>query len=235
MIRNTAHRGALLSVVVSAIIVIVVLLSSCSPQTALPTLAVLPSTTPTINLTTVAARPTFTPSPTITDTPAPSLTPSAATTIDFAALDATSAAISNPLKTELEKLADLQTVRLVSAMMLSDGVSVTIEAQVAPADDNEFTMARVFDIVKRAAPTVSQIRLNTAQTLWLWEDGKWSGTRLATGEIVEATTVSMLSQPPAVFTPGNCATAVAAGLTAEQASQWKHLDRDKDGVACYGD
>ena len=35
--------------------------------------------------------------------------------------------------------------------------------------------------------------------------------------------------------PGNCATAVAMGLNAEQAAEWPHLDRDDDGVACYGD
>ena len=35
--------------------------------------------------------------------------------------------------------------------------------------------------------------------------------------------------------PGNCSTAVAMGLTAQQAAQWPHLDRDSDGVACYGD
>lgn len=35
--------------------------------------------------------------------------------------------------------------------------------------------------------------------------------------------------------PGNCSTAVAMGLTDVQAAQWSHLDRDDDGVACYGD
>jgi hypothetical protein len=35
--------------------------------------------------------------------------------------------------------------------------------------------------------------------------------------------------------PGNCSTAVAMGLSAQQAAQWSHLDRDGDGVACYGD
>ena len=35
--------------------------------------------------------------------------------------------------------------------------------------------------------------------------------------------------------PRNCAEAVAWGLTPQQAAQWPHLDRDKDGVACYGD
>lgn len=35
--------------------------------------------------------------------------------------------------------------------------------------------------------------------------------------------------------PANCAEAVAWELTAVQAAQWSHLDRDGDGVACYGD
>lgn len=35
--------------------------------------------------------------------------------------------------------------------------------------------------------------------------------------------------------PGNCSTAVAMGYSAQQAAQWDHLDRDDDGVACYGD
>jgi hypothetical protein len=35
--------------------------------------------------------------------------------------------------------------------------------------------------------------------------------------------------------PANCAEAVAWGYTAQQAAQWSHLDRDGDGVACYGD
>jgi len=50
------------------------------------------------------------------------------------------------------------------------------------------------------------------------------------------------TQPPAVQPaqppggrPGNCSTAVAMGLSPQQAAQWSHLDRDKDGVACYGD
>jgi hypothetical protein len=35
--------------------------------------------------------------------------------------------------------------------------------------------------------------------------------------------------------PDNCTEAVAMGLTAQEAAQWSHLDRDNDGVACYGD
>ena len=36
--------------------------------------------------------------------------------------------------------------------------------------------------------------------------------------------------------PSSCATAVAYGLPGEElARRWPHLDRDKDGTACYGD
>lgn len=37
-----------------------------------------------------------------------------------------------------------------------------------------------------------------------------------------------------VSTPSNCATAVARGLSAVEAAQYAHLDRDDDGEACYG-
>ncbi|MGB1285000.1 MAG: excalibur calcium-binding domain-containing protein [Aggregatilineales bacterium] len=40
---------------------------------------------------------------------------------------------------------------------------------------------------------------------------------------------------PRPMRPGNCSTAVAMGISAQQAAQWSHLDRDNDGVACYGD
>lgn len=37
--------------------------------------------------------------------------------------------------------------------------------------------------------------------------------------------------------PGNCSTAVAMGMSAEEAGKWSHLNRDpdKDNLACYGD
>lgn len=35
--------------------------------------------------------------------------------------------------------------------------------------------------------------------------------------------------------PADCPDARAMGLSAVQAAQWDHLDRDNDGVACYGD
>ena len=56
-------------------------------------------------------------------------------------------------------------------------------------------------------------------------------TTTSTTQGVQATSV-----PSASFTcPRNCAGAVAAGLTAQQAATCPGLDRDHDGVACYGD
>lgn len=56
-----------------------------------------------------------------------------------------------------------------------------------------------------------------------------------------STTNTQPTQPPPPpqntnnVRPGNCSTAVAMGLSAVEAAKWSHLDRDKDGVACYGD
>lgn len=43
------------------------------------------------------------------------------------------------------------------------------------------------------------------------------------------------TQAPVNRVPRNCDEAVAMGLSPEQAAQYPNLDRDKDGVACYGD
>ena len=57
-------------------------------------------------------------------------------------------------------------------------------------------------------------------------------------------TARPVNRPPATARPAqsnttrrpqNCTEARAMGLTAQQAAQWSHLDRDSDGVACYGD
>lgn len=44
-----------------------------------------------------------------------------------------------------------------------------------------------------------------------------------------------VTEPTDFVCPRNCTQAVEMGLTARQAAQCPHLDRDGDGVACYGD
>lgn len=57
--------------------------------------------------------------------------------------------------------------------------------------------------------------------------------------IVQATLPSNSLAPPdtsaSSVRPGSCPTARAMGLSAVEAAQWSHLDRDNDGVACYDD
>lgn len=57
----------------------------------------------------------------------------------------------------------------------------------------------------------------------------------APAPVVEQPAAVAPAAPANNVRPANCAEAVAMGLTDVQAAQWSHLDRDKDGVACYGD
>lgn len=196
-----------------------------SNQQALPTIAVLPSPV-------VAATATFDAVTATIATAAATLTPTATVrpTDDIEAMVATGEAAIETIRQPLEQFPDFQGLRLLSGLMLDDGLSINIDANVAPADDNEFTMARVLELAQQNIALISQIRVNTfnndqPSSLWLWENDQWTVTRLAS---------SRSFQGPLIM-PENCATAVAAGLTAEQAAQWEHLDRDGDGVACHGD
>jgi len=79
---------------------------------------------------------------------------------------------------------------------------------------------------------------------YLWRGGAWDGVALE-----QIATQISATQPPsplpaidvrpvatqAQVVPGNCTTAVAMRLSAEEAARWPDLDRDNDGVACYGD
>lgn len=115
------------------------------------------------------------------------LEPTATTepTPDFEALDATSAAISPPVATALAALPDVQGITSVSAMVFKDGVSLSIYAAIANADDNEDTMGRLYDAVRQTVDgEISQIHVTTTvdgipQRSWLWEDGVWSWAEIS--------------------------------------------------------
>lgn len=209
------------------------------------------------------------PTATITDTPSPTVT--ATSTLDTAAQLATIDALAtmgesaiSPIRKQLEQFPDFQGIQSVSGLMLSDGVSINIEANVPPADDNEYTMWRVSELIQQYVNPVSQIRVNThnkdirnvdqTNSLWLWEDGEWSVLRLATGvteqfssppswmasstpiQIIYPTSAPIVQPPsnPGLVCPRTCATAIALGWTQEQAGQCSNLDRNHNGVACYG-
>ena len=200
---------------------------------------------------TASASPTITetivPSATITDTSVPIVIATA--TLDTAAQLATIDALATAgeaaiasIRKPLEQFPDFQGLRNLSAMPLSDGLSVNIDANVAPADDNDITMWRVLALVQGLGTPISQIRITTfsreqIDSLWLWEDGVWSVTRLATGNTEQYSSPPdwMATPVTGLSCPANCDEAVALGWTEQQAGQCSNLDRDGDGVACYGD
>src|SRR5262245_17432134 len=121
----------------AAVVLIGFILSACGGQPQqLPTL--IPTGAPAIATETSAASAT---------TALP--TPTVKATDDLEAMEATGQAISAPIQQALAGLADLQGVRTVSSMVLDDGAYVNIDANVAPADDNEDTMGRVLVIVQQ--------------------------------------------------------------------------------------
>jgi hypothetical protein len=81
----------------------------------------------------------------------------------------------------------------------------------------------VLDLTIIQAGTESIWQRTSGETRWLQLGG--------TVPTVEAQKTGLTSLPR----PDNCDEAVAWGYTAQQAAQWSHLDRDGDGVACYGD
>jgi len=81
---------------------------------------------------------------------------------------------------------------------------------------------------------------------YLWRGGAWNGVALEQiATQISATQPPVPTMLPAVdarpvatqaqVVPGNCTTAVAVRLSAEEAARHPDLDRDGDGVACYGD
>lgn len=58
---------------------------------------------------------------------------------------------------------------------------------------------------------------------------------LSGSEVSSNVQLSAVTAVPNNREPANCGEARAMGLTAAQAGQYSHLDRDGDGTACYGD
>lgn len=76
------------------------------------------------------------------------------------------------------------------------------------------------------------ITQNGIQSIWQKTSG--TNTWIQVGGIVP-TLEAQTTVSTALPRPANCDQALAWGYTAEQAGQFPNLDRDGDGVACYGD
>lgn len=237
-IRASGNRKVAITTVV-LIVGVIVFYSLTSPGGRVTTVT---RSTPTARIT--GTPPTVTPSATITETPVPVTGDPTVTlrpTEDLAVIIATGEAVRPALEQALRRLPDLQGLRTVSAMQLDDGWYLNVDADIAPADDNEYTMPRILTAVEGVVQPIINLRVtsyvnNQMRSLWLWEKGEWSVVTLGAAQsqpTVTAIPIRVAPQPQ-LACPSNCDGAVAQGLTAQQAAACG-LDRDGDGVACYGD
>lgn len=191
------------------------------PPPVLPTL--IPSLTP-------FPADTYTPSPTITitDTPPPSATPD------------TSRAALPELISEIEGV-----TRVIVADSIANnpqGSFAGIEVEVAPgyntSDTAGLIWAKAFSHVFFAYddPEPFEIGLviygDGAPTMWSYNNQTQAWTNVPVNQSAPTATIV---RPTSLPRPANCDQAKEWGYTAEQAARWSHLDRDGDGVACYGD
>jgi hypothetical protein len=100
-------------------------------------------------------------------------------TMDIAGIASTSEAISAPLQQALAQVAGIQNLISVSALATETGIAVNVEAEIAEADNNETTMARILEAVQSQAATVTVINVRTwigevLQKTWVWQNGVWS-------------------------------------------------------------
>lgn len=114
-------------------------------------------------------------------------------------------------------IAQLTGLPIASAIFVVDDRNTATDYSVRAGDDTWTTAVRKFNLPSESVdtPQAQVIVTDTPEPVR-----------------VVATAAPVDTQIPR---PRNCKTAVAMGLTAQQAAQWANLDRDKDGVACYGD
>lgn len=195
-----------------------------------PTHTFTPSMTPSITPSpTITDTPSITPSPTITDTPAPTSTARPTNTPRPTSLPSGTTYYSQGNGVNVRDCPQLD-CDIVVALGFGQSIEI-IDTNVDGADVDGDTrwMEGVFNgnlvyvhssLVSRSQPStpVPAQQSNTSSTTNNTSTNNTGGSGTTNTQ-----------------RPANCAEAVAMGLTAEQAAQWSHLDRDGDGVACYGD
>lgn len=168
-----------------------------------------------------------TPTPTPTSTPTPTII---------------SATPDNILADTIAEVEGIQSVPVVYTDEVEGGGSLAVVEVITSAGHNNpqtatsilnLTLEYLINTYDVPAPITFSVIINdgTSATDYNWdnESNNWSTTQIT---LPANSAPTPIPQQPV---PGNCATAVAMGLTAQQAAQYSKLDRDKDGVACYGD
>jgi hypothetical protein len=146
-----------------------------------------------------------------------------------------------PLEADVAALVGVRGVGVV----ISTGGTVYMEIDVLEGYAAQPFAEALLDVARRYGEVIDfsavlhdGVRVPTS---FVWRDGAWNGVQM----IQQATLISATQPPiptmlPALpvstraMAPGNCTTAVAMQLSAVEAAQYGNLDRDNDGVACYG-
>jgi len=149
-----------------------------------------------------------------------------------------------PLEAEIAALVGVRGVGVV----ISTGGTVYMEIDVLQGYAAQPFAEALLEVAQRHGTVEDfSVVLNDGVSVpqsYLWRGGAWDGVALE-----QIATQISATQPPsplpaidvrpvatqAQVVPGNCTTAVAMRLSAEEAARWPDLDRDNDGVACYGD
>lgn len=124
---------------------------------------------------------------------------------------------------------------------------------VAPADVTLEMAERLYQVVLRITGPLARFQVNfeidgRIERTWVWMASRndWrefdaggspvlTNTPAGQASLPTITALPITIRSAGVQCPANCSEAVALGWTAQQAAQCSHLDRDGDGVACYGD
>jgi hypothetical protein len=102
-------------------------------------------------------------------------------TMNLPAIAETSEAISVPLQQALRQVTGIQNLISVSAIGNQTGIAVSIEAEIAEADNNETTMAAILAAVQAQSSAVTVINVGTwvgevQQRRWVWQNGTWTSS-----------------------------------------------------------
>ena len=141
----------------------------------------------------------------------------------------------------------LTTLVLIGLVPVSAQVGTSYYVNVASAKlrESPSTKAKVLEKLKRDTQViVTEVVEGTSvsgSTVWYKVSTGKSEGYIHSSLVTDVAPVKPVAVAPAAAAPANtgrprnCDEARAWGLTAQQAGQWSHLDRDGDGVACYGD
>ena len=174
-----------------------------------------------------------------TFTRVPSVTPER---IDEPTATATATATPDPVAVSLMRIEGIESVRAYNLMKAGRGTMAYFEIDTLPGYNNEAMAAEIYS----AAVGLLMMRYDDIIPV-SFSVILWDGVGPAVSWMIDydtdtwgQTVLSVTPEPVDICdsyeTPANCDAASQLGLSAADVARcWPKLDRDKDGVACFGD